>query len=94
MSGEVGGATWQKATELIQSFISPSLCLQSELVHIDVIKLKTEGSTAEIQEGLQLHTIGRSPSLHTPSLARPFGPSTPGSVTMAIKETGKPDPMG
>ncbi|XP_017398466.1 dynein intermediate chain 1, axonemal isoform X5 [Cebus imitator] len=31
---------------------------QSELVHIDVIKLKVEGSTTEVPEGLQLHTVG------------------------------------
>lgn len=63
----MGGAKWQKATELVQPFISPPLRLQSELVHIDVIKLKTEGSTTEIPEGLQLHTVGRSPSLRTPA---------------------------
>lgn len=68
---EVGGAKWRKATELIQPYISPSLCLQSELVHIDVIKLKVEGSTTEIPEGLQLHTVGRSPTLHIPNLTRP-----------------------
>lgn len=90
---EVGGAKRQKATELIQSFISPSLCLQSELVHIDVIKLKFEGSTTEIAEG-QLDTVGKSPTLHTPNLTRPFSPSTPGSVTVAILETGKPSPTG
>lgn len=72
----MGGAKWQKATELIQSSISPSLCMQSELVHIDVIKLKTEGSTTDIPEGLQLHTVGRSPSLPTPSPARLSSPST------------------
>lgn len=32
--------------------------VKSELVHIDVIKLKDEGSTTEIPEGLQLHTVG------------------------------------
>ncbi|XP_076791270.1 dynein axonemal intermediate chain 1 isoform X3 [Arvicanthis niloticus] len=32
--------------------------VKSELVHIDVIKLKVEGSTTEIPEGLQLHTVG------------------------------------
>lgn len=50
--------------------------MQSELVHIDVIKLKTEGSTTDIPEGLQLHTVGRSPSLPTPSPARLSSPST------------------
>ncbi|XP_055474620.1 dynein axonemal intermediate chain 1 isoform X2 [Psammomys obesus] len=32
--------------------------VKSELVHIDVIKLKVEGSTTENPEGLQLHTVG------------------------------------
>uniref|UniRef100_A0A8C9A4L2 Dynein axonemal intermediate chain 1 n=1 Tax=Prolemur simus TaxID=1328070 RepID=A0A8C9A4L2_PROSS len=32
--------------------------VKSELVHTDVIKLKVEGSTMEVSEGLQLHTMG------------------------------------
>ncbi|XP_006143191.1 dynein intermediate chain 1, axonemal [Tupaia chinensis] len=32
--------------------------VKSELVHTDVIKLKVEGSTTEVPEGLQLHTVG------------------------------------
>ncbi|XP_005581521.1 dynein axonemal intermediate chain 1 isoform X1 [Macaca fascicularis] len=32
--------------------------VKSELVHVDVIKLKVEGSTTEVPEGLQLHTVG------------------------------------
>lgn len=91
---EVGGAKQQKATELTQAFISPSLCLQSELVHRDVIKLKVEGSTTDIPEELQPYIVGRSLTLHIPNLTRPFSPSTPGSVTVAILEAGKTNPMG
>ncbi|XP_063082349.1 dynein axonemal intermediate chain 1 isoform X4 [Cavia porcellus] len=32
--------------------------VKSELVHTDVIKLKVEGSTTDVPEGLQLHTVG------------------------------------
>ncbi|XP_058301465.1 dynein axonemal intermediate chain 1 isoform X1 [Hylobates moloch] len=32
--------------------------VKSELVHVDVIKLKVEGSTTEVPEGLQLHPVG------------------------------------
>ncbi|XP_021108637.1 dynein intermediate chain 1, axonemal isoform X2 [Heterocephalus glaber] len=32
--------------------------VKSELVHTDVIKLKVEGSTTEVSEGLELHTVG------------------------------------
>lgn len=69
----VGRAEWKRdpPTLLIQT--SPCalpipLLLQSELVHTDVIKLKVESSTTEDLEGLQLHTVGRSPKSLTSRL--------------------------
>ena len=51
---------------------------QSELVHTDVIKLKVEDSTTEGLEGLQIHTVGKSPYTSSPARPDPPGPRRSG----------------